>query len=440
MNRCGTEHRFPAGKGGRLSKRSRAFRTHRAVSDVVATILLLALTVVLFASIFAFVTQFPSPPAQNSNQFQANLVSGPNGTGYMATEITILHLSGPAVPLAALIYLKSSVYPNGPEFQAPYSLTAGGIPAGHVWNLGQTWVLNANFTGGFHPILPDNITVFIVSSSNLLFTVVLPGLVINTPPTFLAVGTSPTVPVVGGAFTIFGQIQGVYSPGGGSATITVSGLPGMSAVTGAQKMTYSAATGLWTYAMATGNTTASGTYYAFITATSLAGKVGTASVTVTITPYTTLISSALTLTSPVGATATCTGAKTPVAACQASGDYYYKILISSSSVTFGSVLFQISKGATIFASSKACGFALSPIGSLGTADASWSDTTSPYAPQMPYPGFLTFAAGFSGTSALTTGFAISADLGTTTTPAGGGWTLVVTGIGSYSGTLTIALP
>jgi len=39
------------------------------VSDVVATILLLALTVTLFASIFAFVTSFPSPPAQNSNQF-----------------------------------------------------------------------------------------------------------------------------------------------------------------------------------------------------------------------------------------------------------------------------------------------------------------------------------------------------------------------------------
>ena len=45
-----------------------------------ATIILLAMTVVLFSSIFAWVTTFPAPAVQNTTQFSANLVLTPNQT------------------------------------------------------------------------------------------------------------------------------------------------------------------------------------------------------------------------------------------------------------------------------------------------------------------------------------------------------------------------
>jgi hypothetical protein len=431
------ERHFLNGKGGRLGRRGRAGQSRRAVSDVVATILLLALTVVLFASIFAFVTQFPAPPAQNSNQFQATLTSAQNGScsptcNYMVASISIQHLSGPAVPLAAQVYLKSSAHPTGPEFATPYSLAAGGLPAGRPWNLGQTWVLNANFTGGLHPQLPDNITIYIVSTSNLLFSVILPGQVISQPPTFLSVGTTPAVAVVGGAFSIYAQIQGVVPPA--TAVITVSGLPGMSAITAAQKMTYSAGTGLWTYAMASGNTTASGTFYAFITATTAAGKVGTSAVTVSITPYTTLISNALTL-GAISAPALCTAAAAPAAACRASGDYYVTVAISSSTVTFGSVQLEVwtSASKVAYATVLHSAFAVAATAAPTTLVASWIGPAT--GPLLMPPGFTAYTAPATVGTALTSSYVFSVDLGTTN-PAANTLAFVVFGIGSYSGQTT----
>ncbi len=399
------------------------------MSEVVATILLLALTVVLFASIFAFVSAFPAPPAQNSSQFQASLVSAPNGTGAMVETINIIHLAGASVPDSALIYLKSALYPKGPEFASPYSLTAGGIPSGRVWNLGQTWSLSTNFTGSYHPILPDNITVYILSSSSLLFSVVLPGSVTSAPPTFLSVGTVPTVPVVGGAFTIDATIANVVSTN--TVTITVSGLPFAAQPTGVQKMKYSG--GVWTYGVLAGNTNASGTYYAFITATGSTGKTGNSAVPVYITPYSTLIGSALSISSTVPATVKCTAAKTPVAACQASGQYSYALTITSSSVNFGSVQFEVltSTGAVLGATG-AGAFAVS---TTTTPDGSWATTATTVSMIMPSTGFSTYAVGFSSSSPLTTSYVISIDMGTVD-PAGAGDTFVVLGIGSYSGQTT----
>ena len=124
----------PAKSSRRGRRRLRARR--RGVSDVVATILLLALTVTLFASIFAFVTQFPSPPAQNNNQFQASLIYTSSGSNISA--IQIIHLAGPSIPGIAQVYLKSATQPNAPEFTTPldpYTVSSG-LGGANTWNLG----------------------------------------------------------------------------------------------------------------------------------------------------------------------------------------------------------------------------------------------------------------------------------------------------------------
>ena len=126
--------RRPAKSRWRVRRRHRAGR--RGVSDVVATILLLALTVTLFASIFAFVTQFPPPPSQNNNQFQASLIY--TSSGLNITTIQIVHLAGPSVPGIGQIYLKSATQPNAPEFTSPldpYTVSSG-IGGAGTWNLG----------------------------------------------------------------------------------------------------------------------------------------------------------------------------------------------------------------------------------------------------------------------------------------------------------------
>jgi hypothetical protein len=430
----------------RLTRRRIRVRSRRAVSDVVATILLLALTVVLFSAIFAFVTSFPSPPAQNSNQFQAQIIQGANASNLGTTQavaISILHLAGPPVPASALIYLKSSVYPLGPEFTSPYTVADGGV-TGSSWNLGQTWYLTSfagTCAGGCNPILPDNITVYILSGSALLFSAIIPGSVANTPPTFLSVGITPSVVAVGEGFTVSATISGVTSTN--TVKLTDNGVPGLNNIGTA--MTYSSSTGTWTLAVSAGLTTTSGSYYAFITASNTAGATGTAAVPITVTSSTTQIATAISM--GTGSYAKCTGAKAPAAACQASGDFSFSVTITSSLVTFGSLLFEVyttssGAGAPLTTVGHSA-FAIAPTTALTTADLSWvGPATGPLLVTLGSSWTLTYGSGISGTTALTTSFVFSMDVGTTQpSTTSGTLSFIVLGTGPYSGqSAAVALP
>lgn len=258
----------------RLSRRRR-IRRGRGVSDVVATILLLALTVTLFASIFAFVTTFPSPPAQNNNQFQANLLYTSNLT--YVTGVRILHLAGPSVAGNGQVYLKSATHPSAPEFQNPYTVSSG-LGGATNWNLGQVW--NLTFLTTQRPQLPDNITIYVVAGSQLLFSVILPGTAFPPPPTVVSTSISPTTPSKGQPFTVFATVAGNY--GSNSVYVNLAAVPTLPAT--AQKMTQNAQ-GVWTYSVPAGATTASGTYYGFVNASNAFGQKTSAAVVITISAF-----------------------------------------------------------------------------------------------------------------------------------------------------------
>ena len=239
---------------------------------MVATILLLALTVTLFASIFAFVSAFPSAPPANNNQFQATLVYTSNGTGYIS-QVRILHLAGPSVPGSGQVYLKSANDPNAIEFRNPYTV-ASGLSGSTQWNLGQTWALT--FVNPNVPSSHDNITLYVVSGSTLVFSVILPGTAVTAPPTILSTSLQPAVPTISQSFTVFATLAGSYTSN--SVYISLASVPGGQPT--AQKMTQNAA-GQWTYTL-TGGATTNGTFYGFVNATGTGGQQAVGTVTILI--------------------------------------------------------------------------------------------------------------------------------------------------------------
>ncbi len=245
------------------------------MSDVVATILLLALTVTLFSAIFAFVTSFPPPPAQNTQQFQANLVLTSNGT--WITGVNITHLAGAPVPSNALIYFKSSRNPGRCPFIAPASVSQG--IGSSVWSLGQTWSLPFNTfckTSSWDPV-PDNITVYVVSQANLIFSVVLPGQQLITSPAVTSTWVSPNPVAVARSFTVYATITGAVNPASVYVNLASLGIPGLSTP---QPMTLSE--GQWTYAVSSGAPKA-GSYTGLINLTGAAGQTNVATVTISVT-------------------------------------------------------------------------------------------------------------------------------------------------------------
>jgi hypothetical protein len=231
----------------------------------------------LFASIFAFVTSFPSPPPQNNNQFQASLVYGSNSSGMYVAGVHILHLAGPVVPGSALVYLKSSVQPNAPEFQSPYTVSSG-LSGASAWNLGQVW--NLTFSVSQRPIVNgNNITVYLVSGGQLLFSVILPGSGIAAPPTVTSTWISPANPYKGQAFTVYATLSGSYLSN--SVFVNLAAVPNTGALNTAHQMTQNAQ-GQWTYPVAAGVTNANGTYFGFVNATSSLGVPASGAVVITI--------------------------------------------------------------------------------------------------------------------------------------------------------------
>lgn len=251
-------------------RRWRARRSRRGVSEVVATILLLSLTVTLFAAIFAFVTRFPPPPAQDVNQFETSVSQ--NSTGI--TGLQILQSGGPTVPGGDHVYLQSSRGASNWQFTQ-----SSGIPVS--WGIGNTsngWSTGQYWTTAFKPALkiPTNITIYILSTTSLLFTTTVPGYSTNTPPIVTATYTVPSTPAVGAAFQIFAVISGNTS--GLTANVSLGEIPGLS---GTQSLAYNATAGAWGYSVPAGGTTTAGTYLAFVQGTDALGPIA-GSVFVTI--------------------------------------------------------------------------------------------------------------------------------------------------------------
>ena len=240
---------------------------------MVATILLLALTVTLFAAIFAWVTAFPAAPPQNNNQFQASLRYTSNLTYVSGLQIT--HLAGPSVPGTGSIYLASSTQPTAPEFASPYTISSG-LGGATTWNLGQVW--NLTFPLTEMPRAGGNITVYVVSSYQLLFSVILPGTTTAPPPTVTSTAVTPATPTIGTIYTIYATISGNFASN--SVYVNLAAVPGGPSTP--QKMSLNSQ-GFWTYTVPSGATT-NGTFYGFVNASNSAGGQSTGIVVITIYP------------------------------------------------------------------------------------------------------------------------------------------------------------
>lgn len=249
------------------------------MSDVVATILILALTVTLFASIFAFVGSFPSPPPQNVSQFQARLSYNAGGS---ILGLSIEHLAGPSVSMGDHVFLESDRQVHLWQFTI-----SGGIPVywglpgnstSSSWNFGQNWT-----TTFASPIpTPDNITVYLSSNTQLLFTAVLPGVTVTTPPSIVNAGlcvtscpgTHTTTVGLGDTFGIWAQLGGTLS--GVTATVNLAGVPGIG---GNHSLTLS--NGLYLYNTGGGPTSA-GTWFAVIYVENSLGQLASTSVPIIV--------------------------------------------------------------------------------------------------------------------------------------------------------------
>jgi flagellin-like protein len=140
------------------------------VSEVIGTILILAMTVVLFSSIIIWVTNIPTPSAQTRLDMESTMVPVYNGAGVeIAVNITIRHLGGEKLlPANTRVYVTSQrgTITTTDIVQLHLYNGALGTPSGlldgsdSTWDAGERWAYKS-----FTIKSTDAITVTIVDIS-----------------------------------------------------------------------------------------------------------------------------------------------------------------------------------------------------------------------------------------------------------------------------------
>ncbi|MGQ0797269.1 MAG: type IV pilin [Methanobacteriota archaeon] len=160
------------------------------VSEVIGTILILAITVVLFSTIILWVSNIPTPSAQTRVDIRSVLNPIYSAGVEIGVDITLFHQGGDALaPVPTILYVTSQRGANPPQtdvvilhpynglLAAPSGLLDG---SNSVWDIGERWAYK-----NFQLRSSDEITITIVDV--LKSTVVWSG-VLNAVP-----GTRPPV-------------------------------------------------------------------------------------------------------------------------------------------------------------------------------------------------------------------------------------------------------
>jgi len=189
------------------------------VSEVVGTILILAMTVVLFSTIIVWVSSLPTPVAQTRLDIQGTLTPRFVSGVEQGDWINLTHNGGEALqPWSTAIYIvdqKGSTPPTTTTLQLHLFqnlATPNGLLDGtdSEWNVGERWTyLNASMS------VSDEVTVTIVDTarSTVLWTSTLTPPAGTRPPVFLNVWANRylgvvtiSTPVTGAPVYIFAQV------------------------------------------------------------------------------------------------------------------------------------------------------------------------------------------------------------------------------------------
>lgn len=236
--------------------------------------LILAVALVLIASVFAFVLSSPGPSVPSTSEFTIALQK--NATAI--TNISVTYVEGPTIASStttlASVVLTSAALPKA--FPSSFSVASGHVTPSASWNAGQVWWLALST---YKIPLNDNITVQIFSNQRLVFDGVAPGPHGLIPPYLISAWTNPTTLVHGSAYTLYASVSFPDGLGGGGVLVNASRANGPVAP---QSMTAGNTSGVsyWSYTPTT-YPTAAGTYDLYLYFTDSLGISSTAVVPLT---------------------------------------------------------------------------------------------------------------------------------------------------------------
>lgn len=163
------------------------------VSEVIGTILILAMTVVLFSTIIIWVSNMPTPTAQTRLEIRGTMYPIFNTFGVeTGVNITLYHQGGEALePVPTVLYVTSQRGSNPPQTDIvilhPYNgllATPSGLLDGSnsVWDIGERWAYKNYLLRSTDQI---SVTIVDVLKSTIVWTGLMTAPAGTRPPVFV---------------------------------------------------------------------------------------------------------------------------------------------------------------------------------------------------------------------------------------------------------------
>ncbi|MBX8637805.1 MAG: type IV pilin [Thermoplasmata archaeon] len=204
------------------NRRKASFRKHKdsGVSEIIGDILILAMTVTLFSTVFVFVNAFPTPNAQTFANFEATLSTPVSINGFPSntTFLNITHEGGQALT-SSLTSVVVQVNQNTSVFSLPSGYVSVNPVSGWSnlrWTTDQTWIMNLT-----HVTQSSVVGVSIIDKANnyVVWSTVLNGKPSHAYPVLQNAWALPNPVKPGSSITINASI---YNGGSGSIALTAN--------------------------------------------------------------------------------------------------------------------------------------------------------------------------------------------------------------------------
>ncbi len=179
------------------------YKKEGAVSEVVGSLLILAITVMLFSTVLIYVSDLPTPEAKISADFEAQLDIGVSNFG----NITVTSRGGESLDLwrtTFIFNINDDAYQHRLDssvFNGQTSLADGKFSIGESFYYNSSWdseTIGAN----------DKVAIYLFdeTTGNIVWYSALQGILTDWKPKILDVHTSPTTASVGNTVTFTAKI------------------------------------------------------------------------------------------------------------------------------------------------------------------------------------------------------------------------------------------
>ncbi|MEM0343450.1 MAG: FG-GAP-like repeat-containing protein [Thermoplasmata archaeon] len=183
--------------------KKKSWKDEGGVSEVIGNILILAITVILFSGIIAFVQTMPVPEQTTKADFSASLVFSSN---YRHANLTLIHAGGKPLSVNQVLILLTVDNTN-----YDYRLTDDPSWTGDTWNTGKAWRMQIDGTSSSTVVTA---TVVDLEKSSMIWTSQVTGGVGGNAPNILQryIDSDPSTPTpdpvkANDTFTLFVKIE-----------------------------------------------------------------------------------------------------------------------------------------------------------------------------------------------------------------------------------------